>query len=379
MLSLRIATRFLRTSPGQSGLIIAGIGVGIAVVIFVASLITSHQQDLLLSVVGSSPHVTVTAEDEGDPVRYTEQMESTITSDERVKDGAVAPVRETSALYTSDDNSAPLNLKGGVLEELETIYGLEERIVAGEYRLGPDDIMVGLGFSDEYNVDPGDEIVLTLPGNKDASLNVVAVIDFGQGTANDRLGYVETDLPRSVLGQSDDEYSAIEAQLEEPFDSVEVAASWQQKLGGVPVSEWQEASGDLLSGLQAQSSSSIMIQVFVMVAVALGIAATLAISAVQKTQQIGILKALGMQDRDTGLIFVWEGAILGVLGTVTGLVLGVGLIWSFSFIPVPFSITIQPDKLLIAGGVGMFVALASAILPYRKTSKLDPIEVIQGG
>jgi lipoprotein-releasing system permease protein len=379
MLSLRIATRFLRASPGQSALIVTGIGVGIAVVIFVSSLITSLQQDLLLSVVGSSPHVTITAEDEGDPVSYTTQVQDVVTSDPRVKEGAIVPVRETSALYTSDDNSAPLNLKGGLLEELETIYGLEERVVAGEYRLGTDDIMVGLGFSDEYNVDPGDEIVLTLPGSKDARLTVSAVIDFGQGTANDRLGYVDSELPRSVLGQSDDEYSAIETQLEEPFDSVDVAASWQQKLGGVTVSEWQEASGDLLSGLQAQSSSSIMIQVFVMVAVALGIAATLAISAVQKTQQVGILKALGMQDRDTGLIFLWEGAILGVLGTLAGLAFGVGLIWSFSFIPVPFSIGIQPDKLLIAGGVGMLVALASAILPYRKTSRLDPIEVIQGG
>ncbi len=93
-----------------------------------------------------------------------------------------------------------------------------------------------------------------------------------------------------------------------------------------------------------------MIQVFVMVAVALGIAATLAISAVQKTQQIGILKALGMRDRQTGLIFLWEGAILGVLGTIAGILAGAGLIASFSFIPVPFTITIQPDKYITAGG-----------------------------
>jgi lipoprotein-releasing system permease protein len=349
------------------------------VLIFVASLITSLQQDLLSSVVGTSPHITLSAEEEGDPVEYTEQLESLITNDIRVEPGAVVPVRTTSALYTGDDNSAPLNLKGGVLEELETIYDLESRIVDGEYRLDDDDIMVGLGFADEYNVGPGDEILLVLPGNRDTRLTISAVIDFGQGTANDRLGYVNSDVPRSVLGQSADEFSAIEVQLVEPFDSVEVQTEWQQRNPALAVDEWQEASGDLLSGLQAQSSSSIMIQVFVMIAVALGIAATLAISAVQKTQQIGILKALGMRDRQTGLIFLWEGAILGVLGTLSGMVAGYGLIASFSFIPVPFTITVQPDKYLIAGVVGIVVALVSAVIPYRKTASLDPIEVIQGG
>jgi lipoprotein-releasing system permease protein len=379
MLALRIAARFLRTSPVQSIFIVAGIAVGLAVLIFVASLITSLQQDLLLSVVGTSPHVTVAAIDEGDPIRYSEQLQSLISSDERVEEGAVVAVRETSALYTSDDNSAPLNLKGGVLEELDAIYDLDGRIVDGEFRLGPDDVMVGLGFSEEYGVDPGDDVILVLPGNRDTRLTVSAIIDFGQGTANDRLGYVDSELPRSVLGQSADEYSAIEVQLDEAFDSVEVQTEWEQQTTGVTVTEWQAENGDLLSGLRAQSSSSILIQVFVMVAVALGIAATLAISAVQKTQQIGILKALGMRDRQTGLIFLWEGAILGVFGTLAGMALGYGLVSIFLFVPVPFTITVQPDKYIIAAVVGIMVALVSAIIPYRKTARLDPIEVIQGG
>jgi ABC-type lipoprotein release transport system permease subunit len=62
------------------------------------------------------------------------------------------------------------------------------------------------------------------------------------------------------------------------------------------VVDWQDENEELLSGLAAQSGSSFMIQAFVLVAVALGIASTLAISAVQKTSQIGILKAMGMTD-----------------------------------------------------------------------------------
>jgi len=379
MLSLRVATRFLRTSPVQSLLIITGIAVGIAVQIFVSSLITSLQANLLASVVGTSPHVTMSAEEDGEPLRLTESVYAVINDDERVEDGAVVPVRLSAGLYTDGEGSAPLNLKGGTLEELDTIYDIESRIIKGEWVLGPDDIMVGTGFAEEYSVEPGEDIVLILPDNKEVRLTVTATLDFGQGTANERQTFVGSELTRSVLGHSADEYSAVEVQLVEPFDSIEVAADWSDQLGAVTIDEWQANSGDLLEGLQAQGSSSLMIQVFVMIAVALGIAATLAISAVQKTRQIGILKALGMKDRDTGLVFLWEGAILGVLGTALGIGFGVGLISLFYVIPVPFMIDILPDKFIISGAVGMSVALLSAILPYRKTAALDPIEVINGG
>lgn len=379
MLPLRIAARFLRSSWAQSALIVAGIAVGIAVQIFVSSLITSLQASLIDAAVGASPHVTIAAEEDGDPVRFTQSMQELLAGDARVEPGAVVPVRTTSALYTDGDSSAPLTLTGGTLEELDAIYDVENRITVGEHRLGAKDVIVGTEFSSEYSVVPGDEIGLALPGGRNVTLVVTAVMDFGQGTANARFAFVETDLPRSVLGQSSDEYSAVEVQLNEPFDSVAAAGDWQKKLPGTELTEWQVESGDLLEGLQAQSSSSIMIQVFVLVAVALGIAATLAISAVQKTRQIGILKALGMRDSQTGLVFLWEGAILGVLGTLGGVALGVGLISLFYVIPVPFTIDLLPEKFLVSGGVGLAVALASAVLPYRKTAALDPIEVINSG
>ena len=75
-----------------------------------------------------------------------------------------------------------------------------------------------------------------------------------------------------------------------------------------------------------------MIQFFVLVAVALGIASTLAISAVQKTRQIGILKAMGMRDRQSGRMFLWQALILGVSGAAVGVAAGLGLIALFSFL-----------------------------------------------
>jgi lipoprotein-releasing system permease protein len=151
----------------------------------------------------------------------------------------------------------------------------------------------------------------------------------------------------------------------------------------VKVSDWQVDNKDLLQALSSQSLSSYMIQVFVLVAVALGIASTLAISAVQKTRQIGILKALGMVDADTGAIFVWQSVMLGAAGIALGVLVGFALIAGFTAgtanSGAGFPITPQPGFIAISVAVGVLVALLSAIIPSRNTARLDPIEVIQNG
>jgi len=115
------------------------------------------------------------------------------------------------------------------------------------------------------------------------------------------------------------------------------------------------------------------------IAVALGIASTLAISAVQKTRQIGILKAMGLSDRRAGRIFLWQATLLGVGGSASGVALAYGLLALFALAPTTFTVEPQPLFVLGSFSVGVGVALASSIIPIRGTSKLDPIEVIQNG
>ena len=173
--------------------------------------------------------------------------------------------------------------------------------------------------------------------------------------------------------------------MKDVFSSEQVAASLaaDPALNGLSVTEWQAQNADLLSALQSQSSSSYMIQFFVLVAVALGIASTLAISAVQKTRQIGILKAMGMKDRQSGRIFLWQALILGVSGAGAGVAAGLGLIALFTFLGRDsaslFPITPQVGFVVISFVVGVLVAVAASYIPSRRTSKLDPIEVIQSG
>lgn len=375
MLSFRIAARFLKSSPGQSALIMAGIAVGIATQIFVGSLITSLQADLVDSTVGSSAHITLLPAD-GDTTVPGHLARDAAAAEPLIS--TAVPVRSLSAIFADGEDSVPLRVKSADPEALDTIYKLSEKLTDGVYRLNGPEVLIGAGLAEDQGIGPGDGITLLLADGSPAELTVSGVFDLGQSAANNSFAFVDEATAADALGLAADEYSAIEIQLTDVFASAEVAPRLAGEFG-VEAVDWQEENAELLSGLAAQSGSSIMIQVFVLVAVALGIASTLAISAVQKTRQIGILKAIGMGDRAAGRIFMWQAALLGAGGTGGGIALGYGLIALFGLVPVPFSIRPEPAFIALSAAIGIAVALLSSVIPSRSTSRLDPIEVIQNG
>ena len=379
MLSLRIAWRFLGSSRVQSALIASGIAVGIATQIFVGSLITSLQTNLLNTTIGSAAQISVQAIKQSDPVRFTPQMQQLMNNDPRIKPGTVAPIRNTPALFSNGTDSATLGLIGGDLKSLDGIYKIKQNTIAGKASIGPGEIMVGKDFADQFNVKPSDTISLKFTNNQTGSFTVTGIFDSGSAQFNLRQAFVSGAVPQNVLGWGNDQYTLVSAQLKQPYDSVAVAHQWSQQLPGVSVVEWQGQNKSLLAGLVSQGVSGYMIQGFVLIAVALGIASTLAIAAVQKTRQIGILKAMGLADRPSGLIFLWQALILGSIGSIGGVVASFALLGLFKLAPVPFSITIEPGFVAISACIGIGVAVLSSIIPIRQTSRLDPIEVIQGG
>ena len=382
MLSFRVAARFLRKSPIQSALIVLGIAVGIATIVFVGSIIQSLQANLVNQTIGTGPQITIQAFKNGDPVAYNPRMQKLIATDPRVKTGAVAAVRVVSALWSNGTESAPLNCIGASIEGINGIYKLHElprSQFQGTETLGPSDILLGKDFCDKYGIKIGDSVTLIFQGNNSATFKVQGIFDLGAAAFNERNAFVNPSVPQTLLGWGSDEYSAVYVQVTEPFTAGVTALQWRTQLGNADVIDWQAQNANLLSALQSQSLSSYMIQAFVLVAVALGIASTLAISAVQKTRQIGILKAMGLSDSRSGLVFFYEALILGGLGSALGVGLAYFFIWGFSFAPTPFSVTAQPAYVLFAAAIGIGVALLSSVVPIRRTSKLDPIEVIQGG
>jgi lipoprotein-releasing system permease protein len=144
-------------------------------------------------------------------------------------------------------------------------------------------------------------------------------------------------------------------------------------------------NAQLLTGLRSQNASSIMIQTFVVLAVALGIASVLAVSVVQKSREIGILRATGTSTRQVQRIFLLQGAILGLLGSALGVALGVGLGLFFSNLArnpdgtSTFPVSLDPVLYLRSAALAVGVGLAAALLPARRAARMNPADIIRSG
>ncbi len=379
MLPLSIARRFLWRSKTQSALILLGIAVGIGTQVFVGSLISSLQASLIETTVGTSAHVTLTADDEDQRLALDDELLS------RLEDPAITaivPQHRLSVLAGAGETSDPLVLRIMEDDVRDTIYELDARLIDGSGETAAGELLVGVDFAKDAGVWVGDELELLTDGGERLTVLVAGIFDLGVAALNAGTAFAAPELATGVVDFPDDEVDLVELQVADVFASDLIAADLAS-VDGVAATDWQASNADLLAGLQSQSVSSIMIQVFVVIAVGLGIASTLAIAAVQKTRQIGILKALGLTDRGSGAVFVWQAAMLGGAGTALGLVVGWGLIAAFGAAAAGseafFPVSVDPAFAIASVGVGLGIALLSALIPYRRTSRLDPIEVIQNG
>lgn len=181
--------------------------------------------------------------------------------------------------------------------------------------------------------------------------------------------------------------TSVEMQVEKVFEADRVADYLRGRLDrpDLRVLDWKGQNRQLLSGLAAQSLSSYMIQFFVLVSVVVAIASVLAVKVVQKAREIGILKAMGIKDRSAGLVFLFQGAILGRAGALVGIILGTVLLLGFSAGAgsaqegATIALTIDPVFLLGSWAVAVTSACLASLIPARKTTRLSPIEVIRGG
>ena len=178
--------------------------------------------------------------------------------------------------------------------------------------------------------------------------------------------------------------STIEAKVASLFDADSIAM--QLSAGtGLEADSWMKTNTQLLIGLRSQSSSSYMIQTFVVIAVALGIASVLVVSVVQKSREVGILKAMGTPTRRIIRVFLIEGALVGLAGSVLGVALGAGLSVFFASLvknpdgsptfPVDLNLALFVRTSVIATVTGIVAAAA----PAHRAARLDPVEVIRYG
>ena len=384
-LGFKIALRFLRSNLGQTILIVVGIAIGVSVQIFIGSLIQGLQKGLVEKTIGFSSQITVTSLTEDKLIKdYQELTEKIKAADGAIED--VSPAADFPTFLEYKENSQSLLIRGFQLEQADRIYQLKDRMIEGTYPVDDDEIMLGIDLKDEYGIGLQDKILITTTNQKEVECKVVGFFDLKVASLNKGWGITTLKAAQEIF-EAKDRITSIELQVTEAaiFRTDEIARNISEVLGNneLKVDQWQAQNEQLLSGLQGQSISSLMIQVFVLISVVLGIASVLAITVMQKSKQIGILKAMGIRNVPSGFIFLSEGLILGFFGALLGILLGLGLSYSFTKFalnpdgtPV-VQLYISTSFIIISGCIAVSASTLASLIPAVRSSKLNPIDIIR--
>ncbi len=385
-LAFSIAMRFLSSSKTQTLLIVMGIAIGVSVQVFIGSLIQGLQKDLVDTTIGSSSQITVSSS-ENNRVEDWQGIISEIASLDLPTDlTALSASADVPVFISSGDRAFSVLLRGLQLPESHVIYKTDSRLIDGSLPEGDGEIIIGKGLKDELDVNLGEEITIFTPDRTVETLKVVGVFDLGVASLN-KNWLISTIGTAQSVGKLGDTVTSIEMQVSEVFRADENASVISERLSGsaLLVTDWKSQNEDLLSGLNGQSVSSIMIQVFVIIAVSLGIASVLAITVVQKSRQIGILKAMGLKDSTTSFVFLFQGLALGIVGAVVGIAFGILLIIMFSTFAVGtdgepiIRISLSYGFVMLSALIAIGASTIAAMVPARRSSKLSPVEVIRNG
>ena len=384
-LAFSIGMRFLKTSKVQTAFIVLGIVIGVAVQVFVGSLIEGLQQSLVDGTIGSSPHITIVNSQDSDPFEDDNALYESLTEDERLT-AVTKSFSRNGFVSLDEDTTKAVFLRGFDLEDAEDIYSFEDSLVEGDIPSANNEVLVGTNFAQDNNLYVGDAIDFLATTDSMEELTIAGIFDLGVDSLNEQ--WMVTDLETSqTLFDETTNLTSIETQIDDVFAADTIASEIDSQVAdsNLKTSNWKETNEALLSGLSGQSISSYMIQVFVLVAVLLGIASVLAISAVQKSKQLGILKAMGIKDKTAGQIFLFQGFVLGTFGALIGAGVGLGLMYTFSIFVqntdgtplVPFYFNTQ--FVILSTVIAIIASTIAAFIPAKNSSRLNPMEVIQNG
>ena len=411
---LIVALRYLREGRTQTALILAGIAVGVGVIVFLSALIGGLQRTLVATTLGVQAHIVVRPREEAprvlgsrdDVVREVKldrpaQRVRSIVQRQQARstvDGmpgvvATSPTITGAAIVMRGGGADAVTLRGIEPATYRRIVPLDSLLVAGRMDLDGLKVLIGVDLARELGVKVGGRVRLRV-GAEDrrdgvdtastlTAYTVSGIFDFGNAELNERWVFASLRTTQSLLGLEGGA-SGIEVRVREIFTADRIAAEVARRTGLVADS-WMTTNAQLLRGLRSQSASSAMIQVFVVLAVALGIASVLAVSVVQKSREIGILRATGTSRRQILRIFLTQGAILGGLGSVIGIAIGIGLGTFFASLarnpdgsptfPVDLDLALYLRSAAIAIGVGTIAAL----LPARRAARMNPADAIRTG
>ncbi len=398
-----VATRFMREGLMQTLLIIAAVALGVSVIVFMSALLTGLQSNLFRRTLNFQAQIVILPPKElSRPLRVTDAAGMVIRVQPRAqrlrsvdqwqkvsKEVAglpgvlvVSPVVAGAGFAIRADTDKSVNITGIEPDSYLRLIALADKIVLGAANLTISDILVGTELAADLGVAIGDKLTLRTASGASAVLSVSGIFDFGNKGQNQRAVYVSLRTAQSLLDLTGG-VTSVELNIGDPF-LAETMAQRIQAQTGLDAESWIKTNAQFFVAMSAQSLSNSVIRFFVGLTAALGIASVLVVSVVQKAKEIGILRATGTSRTQILRLFLLQGALMGLMGSLGGTVLG----WVFLVAwrnaaknadgtPL-FAINFEPSLFLYAAIGATLVGTLAAVFPAQRAARLDPAVAIRG-
>ncbi len=414
---LLLALRYLRPKRTFVSVItlisVLGVTLGVAVLIIVISVMSGFDQELRQKILGFNPHLRVM--EQGQAMTDYRQLMRLIGTNAQVK--AVAPFVMGRVLVETQPESGQSQVDApwvlGIDPKTESqVSSIATNIVEGKFELGDREVLVGSEFATNMGLSVGDRILIYSPAelkrmreNRGKEGERVELPNEYEIRGIFDVGYFEYDVSFVLASLEDaqelyvlrDSVHGLFIKLKDAYKAPQVQKQLERLLGPqFRVTTWMDENASLLGALVVEKNVMFYLLFFIMIVAALCILSALITFVVQKTREIGMLKALGATDLQVAGLFLSQSGFVGVVGVAAGFGLGklllayrneflafmdraVGFqlfprsIYGFDKLPA----LIVPRDILLICGSALVICVLGGVIPAWRAGRLKPVEALR--
>ncbi|EKT4508621.1 ABC transporter permease [Flavobacterium psychrophilum] len=405
-INAQIAYTHLFSKKKQTLVAAFGVTIGIAIFIFMNSLMHGFEVYSIESLFKSTPHLRIYKEEKiSQPLvadsanniailanpKITKENKRLINPNliiETLKKQpgviGVTPNVSANVFYNNGEAQVIGRTSGVNIEEQNTMFHLENYIVEGKYsdlKSNQNGIIIGVSIAQKLNVRLNDNISVATAYGVSKVMKVVALLRTGVSNTDKTLSYTNISAAQQLNKQGANYITDIFVNIKD-FETAKKVLPEFKQLSGYEVEDWETANASASASNKIRKMMAMAISLSIMLVAGFGIYNILNMTIIEKLNDIAILKAIGFSGKDVIKIFVKEAMIIGIIGIAFGLILALilvklmGNMWvggDIGFFPIRFFPTFFASGI----GLGLLITTLSGYIPARKAAKLDPITIFR--
>ena len=361
-----------------------GVAIGVMALIVVLAVMTGFDNDLKNKIIGANPHIIIHSE-EG--IADFPRLAATIRNFKEVKN--IAPYVSGQAYLYYKDKVLGLNIKGVDPASEERVTRIRDYVKGSKIVLPKGGIILGQELVSILGLKLGDEVVLSSPMiGLNTPFRVSGIFHTGMYDYDLNLAFLNLRDAQEFFGTGT-LITQVGLRLDNPYQAARVKESLAKVLGpGLHIRTWMEINKNFFAALALEKLTMFVILALIVLVACFNIISTLIVMVVEKTKDIGTLKAIGATESSIRRIFTWGGLIIGFCGTLFGIICGIGLCFllkKYQFIQLPkdiyyidrLPVALRWQDVALIAGCAFVITFLSTIYPSAKASRLNPVEALR--